>query len=150
VIAGQVQFCQDVGDNILRATGDRLVQLRHQLAGWNAPVLLTQAGLQAEIELASTHGLGEEVGYAAFAGDTLFRGEREKHVCESIGELNSVTQGRELVPSDFHRDLNSCLPAPPLYVEDTSLGVWFSFHRFWSEEQGDTIGWGFVSHRQTF
>jgi len=89
---GQIQFLQDVGDDILRATGDGLVKFGYQLSGQNSLVLLAQAGLQTEIQLTSTHGLGEEIGYASFASGTFVRGEREKNLRESIDELNLVTQ----------------------------------------------------------
>ena len=136
----QVQFRQNVGNNILRSSGDSLVQLRHQLVGQDSMVFLVQAGLQAEIELAPTHCLGKEIRHASFVDGTCLRGKSEKDLCESIGESNPVMNGRQLVGADFHGYLDACFPASLLDIEHTDLCIGLSLHRFRPEEQRDAMG----------
>lgn len=150
MLVGQVQFRQNVGNDILWTTGDGLLKLRHQLTGRNAAVVLTQAGLQSEIQFTATHGLGKEIAEAVFTGGTFLRGQREKRLQESIAQLDLATQGRELVRGDLHGNLNACSPASPLHIEDAGLGARVTIDRLRSEEQSHAIGRGIVYHQAAF
>lgn len=117
-----------------------MVNFRHQLAGQNSLVFLSQAGLQAEVQFAASDGLSKEIGHTAFVDGPFVRSERQKTRRESIGEVNPATERRQLAPADFDRDLNSSPPASFLHVEDAGLDVRVPIHRIRPEEQCHTIG----------
>ena len=61
MIRGQIQLPKDVGENIVDANVDVLIQLDRQLIGQDALIVLVQTRLQPEIQLAPTNRLRKEI-----------------------------------------------------------------------------------------
>ena len=114
------------------------VQFGNECVGGETLILLTDAGLQQEIQLAPCKGLNEQVVRPLMILGTLLRRNRSERRLQPLREADSGAELVDLCLVQFNRHLDSTLPAAFFYVVDGRVSEGFSLHLLRSHEQRHT------------
>ena len=99
-------------------------------------VLLSDAGLQCEVQLAPTDCLDKQLMGSFLMSAAIFTCEMSESLRQPAGEINVSAELIDLTLGEHDIDLDSALPAPFLDVKDTGGGEGSSLHWLRSDKQG--------------
>ena len=99
-------------------------------------ILLSDAGLQCQVQLAPTDGLDKQLMRSFLMRETIFICEIDQGQGQPTGKIDGGAELIDVTLSENDGDLNSTLPTSFLDVKHTGGGEGSSLHRLRSDKQG--------------
>ena len=132
----EIQFRCHVRRDEVRPLDDGGSDLSDPCVVYETLVLLSDAGLQRDVQLAPTDCLDKQFLGSFLMSATIFIWEMSEGQRQPAGEINVSAELIDLTLGEYDVDLDSALPTPFLDVKDTGGGEWSSLHGLRSDKQG--------------
>lgn len=111
------------------------VQFRDKCVGGETLILLTDAGLQQQVQFAPAESLYEQFLRAHLIRRAVFSRESRKRMLKPLREFEGSAEVVDLRLCEFDRHLYTTFPAALFDVVDRGLNEGFSLHRFRTDEK---------------
>ena len=131
----EVQFRRNVGRDEARPPDHGVSDFSDPYVGCETLVLLSDAGLQHQVQLAPTDCLNKQLMGSFLMRWTIFIREIDQGLGQPAGETHVGVKRIDLALSDRDGDLDPAFPTPFLDIEYTGGGEGSSLHWLRSDKQ---------------
>lgn len=135
ILRKKIKFCRDMRGDEVPFLGGHSVQFGDECVGSETLVLLGDAGLQQQIQLAPGKGLNEQVLCPLIILRTCFHRDGSKRGFQPLRKAYGLAELVDLCLVQFNRDLDPTLPAAFFHVIDGRVSEGFPLHLLWADEQ---------------
>lgn len=134
----KIKFCRDMGGDEVPFRWRNSVQFFGECVGGETLVLLSDAGLQQQMQFAPREGLNEQFLRPLTIQGALFCSHHGERRVQPLREADGSAELINLGLMQFHRHLDPALPATFFDVIDGRVGEGFTLHLLRSDEQRHT------------